>query len=455
MRYVFILLLGLTACSQSTSLKKLEWKSQGASDKPLEIEIIKYSKAPSLTANSEKIILSQQTISGIPVDNTYIKLIRNSENSDKEIKALYSDALIENSIYIDQAHQFKKQQDEFHKKILAKYPYFSKQKNLVFEPLAEIIKSKVQFVWSLKYFDKSGQPWEARIGDKLEIKRLQRIGSQFHDTLAIIYPAGPRKSQLETVKLSSLKVTPTLSNDNLQVMSQADNKISELQSVFSYTPEDSRFDQVQVFYYLQESLKWFKEKINFTLPFQLQAEVHVGHPDKTNAAFYYSGKIRLGTGDNETYKNISQDPSIVVHESVHALIDSLSGLPFDGEGGAINEGIADFITALQLNTPHMAEASYLKGPYRRSVDNTYRLQDKNGGLYHDSGIISGLLWEIRQKIGADKARDLVVFILNRLTPGSDFADFNSILKQAAVEHLELEGDKKIIESITLKRGFAW
>lgn len=140
---------------------------------------------------------------------------------------------------------------------------------------------------------------------------------------------------------------------------------------------------------------------------------------------------------------------------MHALIDSLSGLPFDGEGGAINEGIADFVTALQLNTPHMAESSYLKGPYRRSVENSYTLQDKNGGLYHDSGIISGLLWEIRQKIGPEKSRDLVVYLLNRLTPGSDFADFNSILKQVTHENIQSEIDKKIIETITLKRGFSW
>lgn len=455
MRYVFILFLSLSACSQSAPLKKVEWNSHSNSEKPLEVEALKRTDSPTLSVKSEKVILSQQTVSGIPVDSTFIKFIRDSKNTDKEIKAFYSDALIENAHYIDQATQFKKQKDLMRVKILAKYPYFSKQQELSISPLAEVTKSKISFVWSLKYFDKSGQPWEARFGEKLQITRLQRVGSQFHDTLAIIYPAGPRKSQLETVKLSSLKITPTLSTDSLQVMSQAENKISELQSVFSYTPEDSRFDQVQVFYYLQESLNWFKANLNFSLPFQLQAEVHVGHPDKTNAAFYYSGKIRLGAGDNETYKNISQDPSIVVHESVHALIDSLSGLPFDGEGGAINEGIADFVTALQLNTPHMAESSYLKGPYRRSVENSYTLQDKNGGLYHDSGIISGLLWEIRQKIGPEKSRDLVVYLLNRLTPGSDFADFNSILKQVTHENIQSEIDKKIIETITLKRGFSW
>jgi Zn-dependent metalloprotease len=290
------------------------------------------------------------------------------------------------------------------------------------------------------------------MNNHLQVSSVKRVGSQFHDTIAIVFPKGPKMSNLQEVVLRGLATNPTLSNDRLFVASQADSKISDVSGPLKFTPQDSRFDQVQVFYFLEESLNWFERRLNVKIPFKLNAEVHMGAPDKTNSAFYYQGKIRIGAGDDETYARIPQDPSIIIHESVHALVDTVARLPFEGEGGSLNEGFADFFTALQLDNPNMAEASYLKGPFRRSVVNNYKLSDKTGGLYHDSGIASGTLWELRVKLGPDKAREIAILTLNRLVPGSDFADFGLQLKEVLPQVLA-QDELKMAQDIVAERGF--
>ncbi|MCX7977941.1 MAG: hypothetical protein N2578_02955, partial [Bdellovibrionaceae bacterium] len=179
----------------------------------------------------------------------------------------------------------------------------------------------------------------------------------------------------------------------------------------------------------------------------LDVQVHVGTPEKTNTAFYYQNKIRLGSGDDVTYSKIPQDPSIVTHETAHALIDALARLPFEGEGGSLNEAFADFFTAVMLKNPNMGEVSYLKGPFRRTLNNSKTVSQKNGGLYHDSGIVSGTLWDFYNTLGEKKSLDIAVRTLSRLTPRSDFDDFRNKLKDVCSSLLnaeDLESANKIL-----------
>ncbi|MGE5085753.1 MAG: hypothetical protein ACM3MG_05585, partial [Bacillota bacterium] len=310
-----------------------------------------------------------------------------------------------------------------------------------------------QPLWRIVYSDRKGVSWEARLNNHLQVQSVKRVGSQFQDTLAWVFPKGPQKSDLQEVLLKGLQAQPTLSNSRLFVSSQADVKVSEIQGALKFNPKDARFDQVQVFYFLDESLSWFERTLGVHLPFQLQAEVYVGAPEKTNSAFYYQGKIRLGTGDDEVYSHLSQDPSVVIHESVHAVVDVVAGLPFEGEGGSINEGLADFFTAVQLNNPNMAEGSYLKGPFRRSVVNSVTMNDKNGGLYHDSAIVSGTLWDLYERFGNTVGLRLASLTLNRLVPGSDFKDFGASLRAVMQSELQNPSDQQAGNEILRKRGF--
>jgi Zn-dependent metalloprotease len=162
----------------------------------------------------------------------------------------------------------------------------------------------------------------------------------------------------------------------------------------------------------------------------------VGYPEKTNAAFYYQNLIRLGTGDDETFSRLALDPSIVVHESCHGIIENVAHLPYQGEGGSLNEGFADTMTTLYLGSPLLGDSSYLKGAYKRAVNTPLLMSRKNGGLYHDSLIVSGFFWQLKEKIGPEKTWNIVLITLMRLMPGSDLKDFSIQLNKVLAERLQ-------------------
>ncbi|MFN8792478.1 MAG: hypothetical protein ACK5Y2_13570, partial [Bdellovibrionales bacterium] len=91
-------------------------------------------------------------------------------------------------------------------------------------------------------------------------------------------------------------------------------------------------------------------------------------------------------------------------------------------GGSLNEGFSDFFTALILENPRLGEASYKKAPFKRTVQNPLRFGDRKGALYFDSGVLSGLLWEIRTQMGVDTAKFIAWETLIRLNPYSNFEE---------------------------------
>jgi hypothetical protein len=151
---------------------------------------------------------------------------------------------------------------------------------------------------------------------------------------------------------------------------------------------------------------------------------------------------------------LASDPSVVYHESFHALVDGLAHLPFENEGGSMNEGFADFFTCVALNRPYLGEASYVKAPYKRSLTTLVRLDEKTGGLYHDSAIVSGLFWEIKEKLNTEKSLLLATDTLSMLNPYSLFADFNKSLLGVMQKNLNTD-DRQTVSLILKNRGFIY
>lgn len=449
-KVISISFLFLSACNSKTGLQNLEWKKGEALSQLHSLENINTTPGKKITSANQSIEFTEQTVQGIPIENSFIKKINDASATPVVVRAAIS--LEEDKLTRLRLSEFSQKKSTLLEDLKKSFPIFKK---ITPDSIDIVIAHRRGFyepLWKIVYSDKNGIPWELRMNNHLQVSSVKRVGSQFHDTLAIVFPKGPKMSNLQEVLLKGLVATPTLSNDRVFVSSQAQSTISDVSAPLKFAPQDARFDQVQVFYFLDESLNWFENKLNVKIPFKLNAEVHMGAPEKTNSAFYYQGKIRIGSGDDETYSRIPQDPSIIIHESVHALVDAVARLPFEGEGGSLNEGFADFFTALQLDNPNMAEASYLKGPFRRSVVNNYKLSDKTGGLYHDSGIASGTLWELRVKIGPDKARDIAILTLNRLVPGSDLVDFGLQLKEVLPQVLTNEELQPAMDIVTA-RGF--
>jgi Zn-dependent metalloprotease len=446
--YVFLTLIGV-ACSPRLEYSKIKW-TQGDNENSLaELKKIETNHENSnVLFSHQKYEFYFQNINGTPVHNTFVKKVLTPENKPLRIEAVITPVRLLDKYLVSNRQPMKK--TNFYLKQLGIDEKFFKNQSFNFE----YFKNKDHFekYLVLNYEKNDGTLWQAVYNHSDVLVQNKRLGSSFIDAYATVYPFGPKMSGLETILLPQLDHANILSNDFVRVDNESIAKISTISSVLKFDPQDDQFDQVQVFHYLNTSIRWMKDHLNVSFPNRIHAVVNVGYPKKTNTAFYYNQKIRLGRGDDVDYAMISSDPSIVFHESFHFLIDGLARLPFDGEGGSINEAFADFFTAAALKNPKLGESAYLKNPFKRTIDIKINRAEITGGLYHDSQIISGLLWEIYQKIGEVKSLKISTTVLSELNPASQFDDFNASLLK--VIKMQLSADEvKVVEDILKSRGF--
>lgn len=269
------------------------------------------------------------------------------------------------------------------------------------------------------------------------VLRQEKVSSHIYDAPAWIYTLSEGRT-IQEVLLRKLMEGVEIGSTSHQVNSQAPLELSHENIPWRFSPDDPRFDQVQVYYFVQQGLDFFDKSLGFKLPVSVQAETAVGYPDKTNAAFSYNNQIRFGAGDGVEFKSLAQDPSIVIHELGHVLTATVARLPTQGEGGSLNEAFADYFSAACLKTPRLGSVSYLKAPFLRNLETNIPFSEKNGGLYHDSQIVSGTLWAIRSKIGAEVADKLALRTLARLGPSRTLSDFANAIRLAAKDQLKPE-----------------
>lgn len=393
-------------------------------------------------SDDEEIQTFQPQIMGFRIEGAFVKTIKQTNGkivfqSGNVIQGV-SPMLSLQGLRLDQ------KKEKIWSNFLDTHPLLTKEKMISPIEVIFLTKPEIEPVVYILLENRKGLIHALKISRDEELIADEMVGSNLTDlieTMSTAFPRGPKKSSLAAVVLNRRNQSETLSDTNLEMYSSSPAKINLLEPLeFSLT--DDRFDQVQAFYYSQQILQWFKEDLKQNYLGKLRVITQLGFPEKTNAAFYFQNQIRLGQGDNETYSHIAWDPSVVMHETSHALIDSIAHLPFQGEGGSINEGYADVFTTFFLNSPLLGENSYLLGPFKRSVDQNLKLSEKNGGLYHDSAIVSGFFWNLKKQIGQDKAIELALRVLNRLGTNSNFEDFKLSLKEQITEVLNEEQSKK-------------
>lgn len=263
------------------------------------------------------------------------------------------------------------------------------------------------------------------------------VSSSSFDVEATVFsPTAER--ELQDVLLKKLAQTGRVETASHWVHSQTPQNATPEQAPFKFSVDDPRFDQVQVFYFVQQGLDFFQNKFGFKMPVAVEIETSVSYPDKSNAAFAHGSKIWLGRGDDKEFKLLAQDPSIVLHELGHVIIGQLSRLPSQGEGGSLNEGFADYLAATQIESPKLGTVAYLPAPFMRNLENSKLYSQKNGGLYHDSLIVSGTLWTLRTKLGAKVVDQLAIKTLTRLGPSKQLSDFSYAINLAAQGRLTAE-----------------
>ncbi|MEQ1722899.1 MAG: hypothetical protein ABL930_06955 [Pseudobdellovibrio sp.] len=442
----FITIMGLS-CQKKQKLEYSEWALGQPESAKLALLNIDHEKSSTPASYKNKSIsFYRQSYSGLPVYNSFFKTVSDSKGlqliqaqttDTKELKPINKPSEFTNL--------------DFTKLLLNSYKKFSKIEIIKEEEVIYLDNSKPMHLMLVNFFDQKGIPYQALFNSNGSLFNLKRAGSHFADINTSLYIEGPKLGGLTDMLLKSVSATPSLSNSFVIVTSEAEKKITTITPILKFDPKDERFDQLQVFYYLDKAFSWMKENLHVRIPTQINAVVHMGYPEKTNSAFYYQNKIRIGKGDDVTYSNIPQDASIIFHESFHALIDSVAHLSFEGENGSLNEAFADFFTCLMTDRPLLGESSYLKGPFKRNLTQGFKYSEKTGGLYHDSLIVSSLLWELKEKLGNEKVKTLAIETLIQLNPASDLKSFSQ--KLIDVSKSLISDDQNTVLQAVSNKGF--
>ncbi len=446
---LFSLMIG---CQDKFVERKLNWDAELSASRQ---------EAPQLSINdglftetsfklkNHEIKFYSQMLNGVRVSGSLVKVLAQTQGQPILINGSYMKEIETNYYNTEDA---KKNLPRAYSLLMRSSPQFQKTKLLESEVVYSRLGRQMILMNLFLVEDQEGKIWQVKTYPSGSFISMVKVGSNFETRQAQVYPRGPKQSEMTRVQLFDLNLGKALVSQLLQVSSEANRQAISPEDLLSLSPKDERFDQVQVFYFSQQALRWISEKFGVKPNSVIDIEVHVGAPEKTNIAFYYNSKIRFGSGDGENYFKIPQDPSIVVHETFHAVIDQLCRLPFQGEGGSLNEGFADSLTVLYLDQPHLGGVAYLKGPYKRTADNQSRFSDRNGGLYHDSLIISGLLWELRNKIGHEKTLALTYNLLLKMGPASTFEDLKRNV-HSEIKKVFSKNEVEVAEQILKERSW--
>lgn len=454
---VCLILIGhdfLLGCTVQQEFRRVQW-SDGSNDPAEKAKLLTalsrldLNSTDSVATDTGKVEWQQQQYKGLPLLGSWIKTVKSTNSREEMIAA--------NVILNASAPKFPASFKD-PKKLEAAENEIRKTHQLSKDaPLTQAIwpsPTGLRAVWK---FEKVGE--DQRINEfivdgftqaLLQKKAVGSHFSQIESVPAIVFPKGPKVSELEEVLLLKLDRGDTLKNNILQVTSAAGQNVKVSGEPLVFSTDMDRFDQVEVFYLLQNAYQWFKANLGWTWSGVLFVETSVGHPDKTNAAFYYKNKVRLGKGDGVVYDRIPHDPSIVVHESAHAIIDRMTGLSFEGEGGSLHEGLADFFAACHLQTSRMGEVAYRQGEFKRDLNNSLKWGDLSGKIYGDSLVVSGLLWQLKEEIGEKKILGLAIETLRVVVPDETLSSFSEKLNLKAKQLLSTD-DLKIFNRVLKQR----
>jgi Zn-dependent metalloprotease len=446
--FYFILLicgwLTTTACERPSRVLATRWHG----NTPMPAVPSLQGQETKLQIGTEQMRLQRQQVDGVPVEGAFLKILQ----KDGREQFMSYRILDEKTLRLkSQIPHLKAQSKGILEKIESRYTGFREMKWQSGPELKILMDPKARLVWETIYESKSRELLALVVDEKLKLVEITPLGSRFAEATASLFPKGPLKSDVSDVRLKNLLNGTHLESEQVLVKTEAESVAIGEKNQFRYASEDIRFSQVQAYYFVAESLQWFQKNFQLSLPFRIEVETQKGYPSKLNTAFYYKQKIRLGEGDDLLYSRIPLDPSIVVHESVHAVIEAVAGLPYEGEGGSLNEAYADFMTALQLENPRLGEASYRKEPFKRNIENEFKYSEKNGGLYHDSLLVSGLLWNLRNELGPAFSQRLAWKALLHLGPDSNFQTWIEELNQALL--LETPEAQNRVKAIMKARGW--
>ena len=218
-----------------------------------------------------------------------------------------------------------------------------------------------------------------------------------------------------------------------------ENRANEPTLEFNYLRDDSRFEEVMVYYHIDAVGRYLKGLgFDFVDNWQIPVNVHFG---MTRAGFYDDSDGSINFGDAGV--DVAEDAEVIVHEYGHAILDRQVPSINKGEGGAIHEGFSDFLAASFFSAVSDGFSDSIVFEWAGSSDpeiatrpvnsNKRYPQDIVGEPHADGQIWSAALWEIFEAIGRDASIRLIVESHFFLLPDAEFVDGASAIFMADQE----------------------
>ncbi len=281
--------------------------------------------------------------------------------------------------------------------------------------------------------------------------RVLRVDPRFHDARGLVYERNAVSDAGATseVELPALRDPGDLANDafisrSCEVASGgACNPVSHAtpddDGDFLYAPDPSSFEdgfaEVMAYYHANlaadrlEAAHGFRWRCPVAGASTADAmRIFVNYTDTPFTAFPNAGFVGstrgacgyLVFGQAGAY-DFASDADVIYHELAHAMTDQLAGmvgfatdaLALHYEPLAINEGTSDYWAATLQGDPHIGESlagldGLLPGSSLRDLDGALACPNDLVGEGHlDGRVWAGALWELRERLGAEKVDALV------------------------------------------------
>jgi hypothetical protein len=179
---------------------------------------------------------------------------------------------------------------------------------------------------------------------------------------------------------------------------------------FAYSSRDPRFEEAMAYVFGDRSLAR-ADSLGFTGLFPRPLRMHL-HATEADNSWYSRPTHEIVLGDGGV--DDAEDADIILHETAHALHDALVPGFGDGDTRAIGEGFADFWAASLTGEPCIGDwdaTSYSPPCLRRADEPATWPAWLNGRPHHDGAIWSGLLWDLRGRLGRVDAERLALAAL--------------------------------------------
>lgn len=221
-----------------------------------------------------------------------------------------------------------------------------------------------------------------------------------------VYKTNPMIAKITTQNLENMRYKSKLSGSFINIINDDTEGAYEESGVFNYDEDNTHFDEVGMYYYMNQIHDFFNT-LGFTgLDKPLNATVHYG-TDYDNAYFSPWG-MEFCFGDGNRLNNLAREAGIAYHEYTHAVTGNICSLAYKNESGAMNEGWSDYFACSLTNDPKIGEWAMAKmnRPWMRNLAEFKKYPDDIQGEVHADGKIWGsICWSIRTALGktiADK-----------------------------------------------------